>query len=113
MLREKVVNFTLFFYLFKNSLILIFVFPLIQIWKISRDNIFFYRLSICLREPGRGNASKKRKIQRSFCEYELCSLFMGQPFYHHCYLVGISQLNHVATTRATDEVGRNGGGTSV
>lgn len=30
-----------FFYLFKNSLILIFVFPLIQIWKISRDNIFF------------------------------------------------------------------------
>lgn len=48
---------------------------LIQIKRnITRGNFFFYRLSISLRECElRGNASslrEKRKIERSFCQYE-------------------------------------------
>lgn len=84
MLREKLLNFILPFYLFKNSLILIFiVFPLIQTWKMSRNFFFFYRLSISLRECERGNTSsfEEEKNSTQFLPlWVFCSLFMGQRF---------------------------------
>lgn len=111
--------FLIFESLFYNSLILISLTSmLIQIKRnITRGNFFFYRLSISLRECElRGNASsfgRREKLNAVFASMSFLFVIYGATFYHYCYWVGISQLNHVATTRATDEVGRNGGGTSV
>lgn len=61
----------------------LYVFPLIQTWKMSRNFFFFYRLSISLRECERGNTSsfEEEKNSTQFLPlWVFCSLFMGQRF---------------------------------
>lgn len=94
----------------------LYVFPLIQTWKMSR-NFFFFLSFIDIFKRVRTRkyffVRGREKFNAVFATMSFLFVIYGATFYHYCYWVGISQLNHVATTRATDEVGRNGGGTSV